>query len=182
MGYAIVVDVSVARSAGVSGKPEPEACRRSLLALMEYNHRLVMNQAIREEWFKLRPEHQTPYASLFAQRWLVEMQQRGRVQEVPLAINSMLRQRCVNALREDRRTSGAVAAVEKDFHLVETALQVDRRVISLDMRIVNHLAQLKESVNEICPVMWVHPVNHHAEMWLQEGAPEKPAYYICQEG
>jgi len=46
MGYAIVIDVSVARAAGTSGKPEPEACRRALAALRDFGHRVAMSQLV----------------------------------------------------------------------------------------------------------------------------------------
>lgn len=179
MGLAIVVDASVARAAGESGKPQPEACRQSLLAILNHGYRLAMSAPLRAEWMKPRSDNALPYASLFALRWLTQMQSAGRVEEITLAENSALRQRCLQALQEDRQTVTSVEAVSKDLHLVETALQADRRVLSLDIRIVHHLEKLQEIAAEICSVMWVHPVKHPAEAWLREGAPEKSDYRIC---
>jgi len=149
------------------------------LAILNHGHRLAMSAPIRTEWMKSRSDKTIPYASLFALRWLTQMQSAGRVEEITLAENSALRQRCLQALQKDRQTATSIEAVSKDFHLVETALQADRRVLSLDIKIVHHLAKLQEIAAEICSVIWVHPLNHPAEAWLLEGAPEKSDYRIC---
>lgn len=178
MGYAIVVDASVARAAGESGKPEPEACRRALLAIKENDHRLAMSKQIRDEWMRLRSNRPVPYASLFAQRWLAAMQSAGRVQMVKLTRNSRLRQRCLNTLTNNPHTQNLALAVAKDFHLVETALKADQRVLSRDQRIVGHLAHLKNTASVICMIMWVHPVINQASDWLKQGAPDTSTH-IC---
>lgn len=179
MGYAIVVDASVARAAGESGKPEPEACRLALLAIKNNNHRLAMSQQIRDEWMRARSGRLVPYASLFALQWLTDMQRAGRVQMVKLARSSQLRRRCLNALAHNPHTQNLVSAIAKDFHLIETALKTDQRVLSLDQKIVGHLAHLKNTTGAICAVMWVHPVIHRASNWLDHGAPDTPAYHVC---
>lgn len=180
MGFAIVVDVSVARSASESGKPQPEACRRALLALRDNAHRLALSASGRKEWLKKRSEQSPlPYASLFALRWLTDMQSAGRVVEIGLEANSVLRQRCLQALQNNPQTATLVNPVSKDFHLVETALLSDQRVISLDAKIVQHLAQLQDTAEDICRVMWVHPIAHSAEDWLKNGAPAEARLFIC---
>lgn len=50
MGYTIVIDASVARAAGESGKPEPSACRATLLAMLTHNHKVAMSVSLRGEW------------------------------------------------------------------------------------------------------------------------------------
>ncbi len=179
MGFAIVVDASVARSAGESGKPQPEACRQALLAILDHNHRLAMSALVRKEWMKTRPGNPIPYATLFALRWLTQMQSAGRVDEITLEENSPLRQRCLGSLQHNNQTITSVGAVAKDFHLVETALQADQRVVSLDVKIVGHLARLRETAEEICSVMWVHPVIHQSETWLRDGAPGRTDCRVC---
>lgn len=128
---------------------------------------------------RLRSNRPVPYASLFALQWLADMQSAGRIQMVKLARNSRLRQRCLNALTNNPHTQNLALAVAKDFHLVETALKADQRVLSLDERIVGHLAHLKNTASDICTMMWVHPVIHQASDWLEQGAPDRPAYHIC---
>lgn len=168
MGLAIVVDASVARAAGESGKPQPEACRQSLLAILNHGHRLAMSAPIRTEWMKSRSDKTIPYASLFALRWLTQMQSAGRVEEITLAENSALRQRCLQALQEDRQTVTSVEAVSKDFHLVETALQADRRVLSLDKRIVHHLEKLQEIACGYCDEYYTVEAGVMVKVWPNE--------------
>lgn len=179
MGYAIVVDTSVARSAGTSGKSVPEACRQTLLAILNHGHRVAMSEPIRNEWMKPRNTDSNPYASLFSLHWLTQMQSRGRVVSIILEEDSPFCRRCMQALQQDRQTISSVDQVKKDFHLVETALKADRRVISLDNKIVHHLSYLKGTAEEICSVIWVDPVNHQAEAWLRGGAPDIIEHHIC---
>lgn len=163
MGYAIVIDASVTRAAGESGKPEPSACRATLLAMLTHNHKVAMSVSLRGEWMKPRPDTHSPCATAFALRWLTQMQSQRRVVEIHATPDSeALRHRCIVALDQNPQTTTSAPAVAKDFHLVDLALQTDRRVVSLDRKIVTHLALLKDSAPEICPIMWLHPVQHDA--------------------
>ena len=183
MGYAIVVDVSVARSAGASGKPEPEACRRALVAIRDSGHRVAMSPAVFGEWMKLakmKSGISRSYASIIAIQWLKDMQSSGRVDHIALETDSELRQRALHGLQSHSRTSSSARPVAKDFHLVETAMQSDKRVLSLDQRMFDHLGNLQEITNEVCAVMWVNPINDPAEEWLIAGAPDTPGYHVCE--
>lgn len=181
MGYAIVIDASVARAAGESGKPEPSACRATLLAMLTHNHKVAMSVSLRGEWMKPRPDTHSPYATAFALRWLTQMQSQRRVIDITSSPDSeALRNRCIAALDQNPQTKTSAPAVAKDFHLVDLALQTDRRVVSLDRKIVTHLALLKDSTPEICPIMWLHPVQHDAAEWLRNGGFEDEQYYVCR--
>lgn len=183
MGYAIVVDVSVARGAGTSSKPEPEACRRALAAMRDSGHRVAMSSNVFGEWMKLtkmRDDIIRSYASIIAIQWLKDMRSSGRVDDIVLETDSELRQRAVQGLQSRRQTSSSAGPVAKDFHLVETALQADKRVLSLDQRMFGHLGNLQEITNEVCAVMWVNPINNPAEEWLRAGAPDTPGYHVCE--
>jgi len=96
MGYAIVVDVSVAFAAGDSGKPQPQACRQVLTAIRDHDHRVAMSPDVFDEWMKLtKSKAGTPrsYASIIAIQWLKDMRSSGRVDDIELETNSELRQR-----------------------------------------------------------------------------------------
>lgn len=181
MGYAIVIDASVARAASESGKPEPSACRATLLAMLTHNHKVAMSASLCGEWMKPRPDTHSPYATAFALRWLTQMQSQQRVVEIHATPDSeALRHRCIVASDQNPQTTTSAPAVAKDFHLVDLALQTDRRVVSLDRKIVTRLALLKDSTPEICPIMWLHPVQHDAAEWLRNGGFEDEQYYVCR--
>jgi hypothetical protein len=96
------------------------------------------------------------HQSLFAARWLADMQSRGKVEDIAYVRNDELR----------AEAPGTVSA-QKDLHLVEAALVTDRIVISLDDR-----ARTELSVPAAAEVMWVHPVDEggHVIYWLRSGA------------
>ena len=73
----------------------------------------------------------------------------------------------------------AASAIQKDLHLVDLALQADQCVLSTDKKIVGHLRQLGARVPEVCPILWVHPVDHDAPTWLAQGAPNRADCRIC---
>jgi len=183
MGYAIVVDASVARGAGTSGKPEPESCRRSLAAMRDYGHRIAMSPEVFREWMKLaktRDGISRPYASNIAIQWLKDMRSSGRVDNIVLEPNSELRRRALQGLQDNERVASSAGPVAKDFHLVETAMKSDKRVLSLDKRMLFHLGNLQEITNEVCMVLWVNPIHDSAEEWLITGAPDILEYHACE--
>jgi predicted nucleic acid-binding protein len=182
MGYAIVVDVSVARGAGTSGKPEPESCRRALAALRDSGHRVAMSSDVFGEWIKVvktKNGLSRPYASIIAIQWLKDMRSSGRVDDIALEKDSELRRRAIMGLQSHNRISSSAGPVAKDFHLVETAMKSDMRVLSLDQRMFGHLGNLQEIINEVCTIMWVNPINDPAEEWLMAGAPDTLGYHVC---
>ena len=182
MGYAIVIDVSVARGAGTSGKPQPEACRQALAAVRDFGHRVAMSNEVQGEWMKLwngQNGMPRPYASLIAIQWLKDMRSSGKVDDIVLEKNSALRQRCLLGLQQNHQFAPSVEPVTKDFHLAETALKSDKRVLSLDHRMFNHLHNLQEIANEVCQVMWVDPVINPTVVWLKDEAPDTLAFHVC---
>jgi hypothetical protein len=65
-----------------------------------------------------------------------------------------------------------IAALEKDYHLLEAALGADHTVISLDEVIRRLFARAAADVQECQQVAWVNPAKaeEHAVDWLAEGA------------
>jgi hypothetical protein len=117
---------------------------------------MAMSALLREEWNR----HQ----SLFAARWLADMRSRGKVEDIADVRNEQLR----------AEAPGTVSA-QKDLHLVEAALVMDRIVISLDDR-----ARTELSVPAAADVMWVHPVDEggHVIYWLKKGAEPVEAWKL----
>ncbi len=179
MGLAIVVDTSVAVAVSEKGKGESQVCRLVLKAILRYDFYLAMSKPLHAEWMQTRPDRVASYASLYAVKWYTLMKSRGRVKTILLEEHSSLRQQCLQTLQNHPQTANIAVAVEKDFHLVETDLKSDHRVISLDRKIVKHLPQLKEVAEEICLLLWVHPIEHQAVAWLRSVAPEREDCRIC---
>ena len=141
-----------------------------------------MSRDVYNEWIKLTSgtsESARTYASLIAIQWLKDMRSSGLVDDIVLQENSALRQRCLQGLQQSHRTSSSVTPVAKDFHLVETALKSDNRVLSADQKMFVHLGHLQEIANEVCQVMWVNPVTNDAEDWLKNDAPDTNKYHVC---
>src|SRR5437867_10648595 len=102
----LVVDASVARAAGETEHPVSTACRWFLEEMRKVCHRIVMTDAISQEWKKHR--------SNFAYRWLSSMTAKRKVVRVDSEENPALRQAiCSLQLREKERD-----AILKDIHLV----------------------------------------------------------------
>ena len=178
MGYAIVVDASVARSAGESQNPQARECRRVLDAISDYGHDLAMSGPLQQEWFKSRSAHGEPYASyasVYALRWFVDMRVKRRVVWIEIEGTVQLRQDILKAIPQDSRKQ-----VRKDLHLVETALAADRRVLALDEKIRKHFRRAGQIVQQLCTILWLNPVHDPASHWLEQGAPDQKEYHLCQ--
>jgi hypothetical protein len=176
----IVVDTSVARAVGESGKQPAKACRDSLAAILQDKHyHLAMNDALKREWLKEKEEGEkggeksSSYASRFALAWLTDMEREDRVKTFSE------RKDFINQCIQASASLAAASAIQKDLHLVDLALLADQRVLSKDKKIVGHLRQLGKHVPEVCPILWVHPVDHDAPAWLAGGAPARDDCRIC---
>ncbi len=174
----IVVDTSVARAAGESGKQPAKACRDSLEAIRrDKRYWLAMNETLKREWLKEREEGEESgsYASRFALAWLSGMEREDRVKT--FSENKDFINQCIQA----SASLAAAFAIQKDLHLVDLAIQADHRVLSTDKKIVGHLRQLGARIPAICPILWVHPVDHDAPAWLAGGAKEEERKdcFIC---
>ena len=181
----IVVDTSVARAAG-EGDHTARACLDSLETMVRIkSYTAVFNRSLLKEWFRVLEDKagkKRTHASSFAVDWFRKM--RKKVQVLP---GQHQRSR-VQVFRERRHfinyclqasSQLAVSAIEKDLHLVDLALQADQRVLSTDKKIVGHLRRLGARVPEVCPILWVHPVDHDAPAWLAGGAPARDDCRIC---
>jgi hypothetical protein len=85
----------------------------------------------------------------------------------------------INQCIQASASLAAASAIQKDLHLVDLAIQADQRVLSTDEKIVGHLRRLGARIPAICPILWVHPVNHDAPAWLVGGAPARDDCRIC---
>ncbi len=119
-----------------------------------------MPPKLKDEW--------DAHKSLFARTWLTAMASRGRVifDEVPPS--GRMRREIENAAANQRD----VAALRKDFHLVEAAIATDRTVISLDETVRQLFKAAARGVAAVKKVVWVNPTvtTEQPISWLKNGA------------
>ncbi len=160
----IVIDASIARSAGKAEHPVSRSCREFLEQILKICHHVVMTPDIREEWKKHR--------SRFTATWLASMTARKKVCVVlPTADVSV-----VEKLRKAQVAEKDKVAIRKDMLLVEAALATDSRVASLDEEVRSLLRAFSEQWGRIKTVAWVNPskVEDKTIAWLSSGAsPQK---------
>lgn len=156
----LVIDACVAAAAGTTDHPVSSACRAVLITALKVCHRVVMTEAIREEW----KDHQ----SQFSARWLSSMVARRKLVVIEPA-----------ACHEARSTIPEMLharELERDLHLVEAALSTDCRILSLDEAARAGFRQLAVAALPIRSLIWANPCipSEHVLNWLRDGARAEP--------
>ncbi|MBI2320780.1 MAG: hypothetical protein HYU88_01430 [Chloroflexi bacterium] len=141
----LVVDASVARSAGETEDPVSAACRRFLVRAMSICYRLVMTRAIIDEWQR----HQ----SAFSRKWLSAMTAKRKVvwlKGIPHATSID-----AEGIIDPRGRQILI----KDLHLLEAALSTDSIVVSRD----DTCREVVQNCSPVIPVLrqivWLNPIN-----------------------
>ena len=159
----IVVDASIARSAGpeTSKHPTSRRCREFLIAFRNAEHLIVWSDAIGDEWKRHR--------SGFARKWLVEMYARKRVLRIAEVEDENLRNKLKLAANNDSERE----ALLKDAILVEAAIATDNRIASLDETVRKLLHHVAHSHAPLKAIVWINPdrEDEDSTKWLQSGAP-----------
>ena len=160
MSKALVIDASVARSAGETEHPVSSVCRMTLASVLKICHRVVMCREIDREWKK----HQSRYSS----GWLVAMQSRGKIVRIEIPEDSKLSDKLE---RLDIGEKG-IKAMLKDLHLVEAARQTDLRIVSSDEAARGLFRAASEQIDELRPILWINPIIEQDDCieWLKAGA------------
>lgn len=163
----LVVDASVARSAGLETAPDPHSrlCREVLEAILSVGHRVVLSPECLAEWKR----HRSGYSRL----WLVRMISQRKVVFIESVRNEDLRRRLGQAELRDRERR----AVEKDLHLVEAALPHDRIVLSRDEAMRQILGRVAVEIRELQALLWGNPAVEDEQIvaWLRGGARTEPS-------
>ena len=158
----LVVDTSVARSAGGEGAtfPTSKNCRDCLKSITLTPHCVVMSQPIMEEWNK--------HKSVFSSQWLVAMFARKRVTRIKVDYNDAMRRK----LQEIASNQKDADAMLKDCHLIEAALATDGIIIARDEEVRALFSASCQLVGQMKNIMWVNPDELEEEVvsWLEAGA------------
>jgi hypothetical protein len=161
MSRRIVVDASVANSAGNATHPTSRMCREFLLDMMTICHRVVVTREILIEWKN--------HASSFSVTWLAAMRTKRKVVTVyPEAGGSYV----VRIQDASGFTPQQIAAMEKDLLLVLAALETDNLIASCDSKARNLFARAAVQMEDIKNIVWVNPNDEtdRCSDWLKSGA------------
>ena len=156
----LVIDASIARAAGRTDHPTSKACRVFLEGVLKICHHVVLTKEISEEWNR----HQSNFTLV----WRSSMFARKKVARHKVAQNDAFRTRIQNLDFSEKER----AAVLKDAHLIEAALETDLVVVSLDETARGLLRKVAQSTKPLKQVLWVNPTHdeEHSIEWLEGGA------------
>lgn len=162
MSRRIVVDASIARSAGTTENPVSVRCREFLQTMLQVCHRVVMTPDLMREWRR----HQ----SKFATGWLGAMQRRGKV--ITVIPDSDSQTLLAVAIQRADLTKKQEDALTKDCLLVVAAWEADHLIASRDDRVRKLFASLNSHVDGISSLIWVNPDHSEEDVtaWLHAGA------------
>jgi hypothetical protein len=141
-GRLLVVDASVAQSAGETEHPVSSACRKCLEAIRLICHRVVVTPDIQEEWDR--------HMSRFTRKWRRSMAARRK----PV--------RCLDpanvSLDLDGYATSARSAIEKDLRLLQAALAADRVIVTRDESLRVALEGRPDGAALAGTIKWINPV------------------------
>jgi hypothetical protein len=159
---AIVVDASVLRSAGLTENPTSRLCREALQTMLDYCHRAAFSGDVAAEW--------RTHASRFSVGWLSAMAARKKLVRVDEPVPA---ENVRDALRASIASPAEWDAVEKDFHLLVTALATDRTVLTQDEKLRHILHAAAHEVIDLRRLVFANPAAAHEAVaeWLNRGAP-----------
>lgn len=157
----MVVDATIANSAGEKEHPTSIHCRVFLERLRNLRCSIGMTEELRVEW---KNHH-----SIFSMNWLVAMTQRGLVQDLANVEDSELR----STLFEMGPTPKVRHELLKDAHLLEAGFIFGKRVSSLDDKARAQFTVASRTYPPIGKVCWVNPDRDFDGVleWLEAGAP-----------
>lgn len=141
----IVVDASVARSAGASKDQFSINCREVLDTLLRSRHLMTMSPVLYQEW--------NLHAGHIAQEWLGSMQSRGLIYFLQECTCREIRAACNMCAMSDKNK----VAWKKDFHLICAAHVTDKAIISLDDEARDIFAMIADSSSEVSSIEWMNP-------------------------
>lgn len=160
MSRRIVVDASIAASAGMGSHPSSQRCRQFLLDMLFICHKVVTSKEISVEWKN--------HASKFSVGWLAAMRSRGKIVVVTPDSGDLLE----HIVLLNEWTAKDIAAIEKDMLLILAALEADQLIASGDSTARELFARAAKLTDGIASIVWVNPVKESDNCgdWLKSGA------------
>lgn len=160
----LVVDASTAANAGNEGATAESGrvCWAALVTIAGGPFELRFSRKLRAEW--------RTSASRRSQRPLRRLQREGRTVDAEPTGHAATRQAVAGVAAERVRR-----AAEDDLHLIEAALDGDRRIVSRDRRARDAFAGLAPRVRRLKAVLWALATDSETVTWLGHGAADLPS-------
>lgn len=150
-------------SAGSSAISYESWSCREFLILMLYNteHKFAMTVDIKNQWDLVR--------SKIANQFLSIMSSKNRIETLDSISNNIKIEFQNLELSQNIRVS-----LEKDIHLIEAALEVDKIVISKDKKARLNFCIISDDLNDIKRIMWANPtvIEDDTMSWLEMEMPD----------
>lgn len=167
--YSVIIDADIARASGMSEHPVSSGSRALLDTVSKNGHKAAMCPTLMAEW----KEHR----SLFARKWLASMIAKKKVNFIkPPSIASGL---ITNYLEREK----SIAIAEKDAHLIDGALEVDKIIASNDDIARNVFCDLSKNCGNLRTIKWFNAIKDRdfVSNYLESDCfvPEK--YYVLVE-
>ncbi|MBN1961387.1 MAG: hypothetical protein JW841_10610 [Deltaproteobacteria bacterium] len=155
----LVVDASVARSAGETQHPVSSACREYLNSILEICHRIAVNDEIKKEWSK--------HKSRFTSKWLCSMAARRKPMQTVTSATFTIDIKCYSKNDQPK--------IQKDLCLLKAALAADKIIITRDQKILEILNKQPTGAKLAKQITWINPDTESAETLksMQTKSPHK---------
>lgn len=156
----LVVDASIAQSAGTSDVPESLYCRECLNAVRDSGHIAVFSDQLLSEWHE--------HASSLSRRWRKSMVARRRIERAEGEEFGELLNRACACLAKNKWREAFV----KDFHMVRAALATDRTILSKETEFPKLLAIAASSIRVFSTIVYGNPAidGDDCVAWIASGA------------
>lgn len=143
LSRVLVVDASVARSAGETENNMSSACRRYLSDILKICHRIIWTDEIKNEWNK--------HMSRFTRKWLGTMVSRKKwIRDLsPNQID----------LNLSEFSTKAQKTIGEDRHLLEAAFAADRVILTRDESLRSALNERVEGKKIVNSIKWINPIH-----------------------
>lgn len=157
MPTKLVIDASVGHSS------DEKKCKDVLETVLKHRYHVVMSYGLWKEWKR----HRGVYAKL----WFKTMIDHKRLHTLDIRPNDIFRDG-IFAFPDVKRDPAIKDIITKDLHLIETALETDKTIISLDNQVRGHYKRASSSVECLKVIVWVNPKDpgEDAVYWLEYGA------------
>lgn len=165
----LVIDACVAKSAGAKKRDVcSQSCRKALDEVLKSKMIVIFCEKLLKEW--------TGRHSKYSRMWLVNMRAHGRAKKIVI-----IRRKEYREIIKLNTTEGVQRILLKDFHIVETALDSDRSVLSRDYKARKHLHEITKLIGDIANIHWVSPLENGCIEWIGAGIPLKKKYQLSSK-
>jgi hypothetical protein len=143
MSRLLVIDGSIARSAGETTHPISRSCREAMVNILSICHKMAMTDDILVEWKK--------HESNFARKWRRTMVAKKKVIKID-EFELQCRKKSVSELKIAEQR-----ALEKDMHLLKGACAADGIIITRDEEIIRIWEKCGKNYKTPMQIKWINP-------------------------